>query len=380
MSTKAIALADTMAIRYPLDPDAQLAFGHVLLRRGDFTAAARQFRRVIAMDSLVPHEDGRCLKCDAYGYLAWSYLFADSTAAATHVMRDFAREYPTIDSFLGSEMTLARAGQFSEARRALLAVDSLSHGSTVVRFAMALLSLRQGSFADADARLLQLARDGDGGVRDEANWDSMISLRMQGVCAEALQLATRHGVSHHPGDRVVGGGSRVRSGERFPVAGGRHRLDAHRQRGEASARGAHTRGDQPSGCRSTARLARLADSVEWIGQLSMFGRDPRLHYYIRGLLWNARLEPRRAAESFRKSIWSWSEGYTRANFELWRGLYWLSIRRAVACLRCTHSKRPCAATCRRAICMSREPSFTSSWQKPSTEQAFVTALSRTTGR
>jgi hypothetical protein len=70
----------------------------------------------------------------------------------------------------------------------------------------------------------------------------------------------------------------------------------------------------------TSRLRALADSVERIGQLSAWGRDPRLHHYIRGLLWNARQKPAQAAAEFRKSIWSWSEGYTRANYELARAL------------------------------------------------------------
>lgn len=70
----------------------------------------------------------------------------------------------------------------------------------------------------------------------------------------------------------------------------------------------------------TARLGALADSAEHQGSQSGFGRDPRLHHYIRGLLWKARGDPARAAEAFRASVWSWSDGYTRANYELARVL------------------------------------------------------------
>jgi tetratricopeptide (TPR) repeat protein len=52
----------------------------------------------------------------------------------------------------------------------------------------------------------------------------------------------------------------------------------------------------------------------------MFGRDLRLHHYIRGLLWNARRERQKAVDEFREAIWSWSDGYTRVNLELARAL------------------------------------------------------------
>jgi hypothetical protein len=37
-------------------------------------------------------------------------------------------------------------------------------------------------------------------------------------------------------------------------------------------------------------------------------------------LWQARGDHERAAQAFRESVWSWSEGYTRANYELARTL------------------------------------------------------------
>ena len=320
MSAKAVALADTMVVRYPRDPDAQLAFGHVLLRRGDFDAAARQFRRVIAMDSAASHEDGRCLSCDAHSYLTWAYLFGDSVRAAARVTREFSHEHPTIDSFSALEMTLGRTGEFAEARRALQTMDSLSHGSTAVQFASAVLSLREGAFAGADARLRQLAREGDESVREEAEWDLMISLRMQGRLRETLDIANRH---RDPLTRAI---ALFENGRAAEAAKGFQSLvnvtDTILTGNAAKHRAwmlTHV-ATSLAAAGDTARLTQLADSVQWIGQLSMFGRDLRLHHYIRGLLWNARGERQRAAESFRQSIWSWSEGYTRENSELARAL------------------------------------------------------------
>lgn len=70
----------------------------------------------------------------------------------------------------------------------------------------------------------------------------------------------------------------------------------------------------------TASLAALADSVAAVGGESSFGRDPRLHHYVRGLLWRARGDVARAEQEFRASIWSWTDGYTRENYELARAL------------------------------------------------------------
>jgi tetratricopeptide (TPR) repeat protein len=66
----------------------------------------------------------------------------------------------------------------------------------------------------------------------------------------------------------------------------------------------------------TIRLASLADSAAQLGQLSAFGQDRRLHFYIRGLLARARGRHEEAATAFRSSIISPNMGYTRANYAL----------------------------------------------------------------
>jgi hypothetical protein len=58
--------------------------------------------------------------------------------------------------------------------------------------------------------------------------------------------------------------------------------------------------------------------VRTFGSIDLSGTDRPA--YIRGLLWNARGQPARAVDEFRKSVWSWSEGYTRVNYELARTL------------------------------------------------------------
>jgi tetratricopeptide (TPR) repeat protein len=68
-------------------------------------------------------------------------------------------------------------------------------------------------------------------------------------------------------------------------------------------------------------LARqLADSAELIGQRSLYGRDPKLHYFLRGLLAATSGDHESAIDLFRRSVNSWTYGYTRANLELARSL------------------------------------------------------------
>jgi hypothetical protein len=68
----------------------------------------------------------------------------------------------------------------------------------------------------------------------------------------------------------------------------------------------------------TASLVRLADSIEVLGEQSGYGRDRRLHHYVRGLLFAARGEDQSAIREFEASIYSLTAGFTRTNHELAR--------------------------------------------------------------
>jgi predicted Zn-dependent protease len=68
----------------------------------------------------------------------------------------------------------------------------------------------------------------------------------------------------------------------------------------------------------TATLGRLADSIRVLGAESIYGRDQRLHHYIRGLLLAARSDDAGAISELKSGIYSLTEGYTRTNYELAR--------------------------------------------------------------
>jgi tetratricopeptide (TPR) repeat protein len=83
----------------------------------------------------------------------------------------------------------------------------------------------------------------------------------------------------------------------------------------------------------TARLAGLADSIETAGRNSLSSREALLAHYVRGLLLTARGQPALAAEQYRRSVFSWTEGYTRVNYALAQTLLQLHrSREAIAAL------------------------------------------------
>jgi tetratricopeptide (TPR) repeat protein len=74
--------------------------------------------------------------------------------------------------------------------------------------------------------------------------------------------------------------------------------------------------------------------VERLGRLSLFGRSPVLHHYIRGLILAQEGRHAEAVQAFRRAVISWSDGYTRINFEMARSLMALGKpEEAIAVLR-----------------------------------------------
>jgi tetratricopeptide (TPR) repeat protein len=225
-------------------------------------------------------------------------------------------------------MTLTRSGRSDEAWTTLQTLDSVHSGAVNFDLALATSAIREGDFATGDDRLWRLLREGNASAREQAVWYLVISLRNQGRLREALAMTARISyqlprsiVLHELGRTAEAAKSfEAQVGfsdtDPFPGHKAKHRTWMLTHVATSLAAG----GD-------TVRLAQLADSVEQLGKLSAFGRDPRLHHYIRGLLWNARKQPARAATAFRSSIWSWSEGYTRGNYELARTLTALKLPR-----------------------------------------------------
>jgi hypothetical protein len=84
-----------------------------------------------------------------------------------------------------------------------------------------------------------------------------------------------------------------------------------------------------------AALRPLADTVEYWGQRSNYGRDRRAHHYVRGMLLVAQKRDAGAATELREAIYSPTNGFTRVNYELGRVL----VRLGRAERRCRSSAR-----------------------------------------
>jgi hypothetical protein len=72
-----------------------------------------------------------------------------------------------------------------------------------------------------------------------------------------------------------------------------------------------------AGSRDTLRLLALADSIEAIGSHSVFGRDGRLHFHVRGLVAEIGGRWQEAERWFERARWG-RGGWTRTNVELAR--------------------------------------------------------------
>jgi DNA-binding SARP family transcriptional activator/tetratricopeptide (TPR) repeat protein len=349
-----LAIAETLAVRFPAEPEGHLMLGGMQTWAGDFHAAIPRFLTALAMDSAAPGGTSSvCTACEALAGLLTAYALADSMPAAEAVAREWHRRFP---SSIGASDALARVleyqGMVAEAMELRRAASSLhpSAGDLGVWLWPGIYAIRQGDWAGADSFLRMRAQVGTETERREALWYLVISLRHQGRFGEALETARQF---------------RAASQRALPAADpppasalteaivlyemGRHREAAalwdslaHAARGMAGdARQArqlawlHTQAAAAlSAAGDTVAVKRLIPRIEEYGGHSAYGRDPRLHHHARGLLHVARGDDARAAVAFRRAIFSVTGGYTRTNLELARVL--LRLRQpeeAIAVLR-----------------------------------------------
>jgi hypothetical protein len=81
----------------------------------------------------------------------------------------------------------------------------------------------------------------------------------------------------------------------------------------------------------TAGFELRADTLQALGGVSGYGRDQRLHHYVRGLLWQARGDHQKAVTELTQALSSPNMGFTRINYELARSFLTLNQpARAVA--------------------------------------------------
>jgi DNA-binding SARP family transcriptional activator/tetratricopeptide (TPR) repeat protein len=334
------AIAETLAVRYPTEVAGHLNLGIAFLQEGRFLEALEPLGRVVAMDSLGLHDAAAgCGACEALRWIVSSYELADSLGAAERVARRWLRLQPdSRNAVIALTDVLDVQGRGAEADSVLRALSPgvAQRADALNRRASYLI--RAGDFETADRLLADVLEAGDVGERIDAYWAMAISLRQQGRLAQALETARRMRsiLPRSPLPVVPGSASTMAALEAQillelgrprasaalfdSIARGRDELES----GPVAARRMVWNLTHSATARSaagdTVALARLVDSVQSLGAASGFGRDVRLHHYVRGLMHVARHDDAGAVSEFRQAILSPTFGYTRASYELARAL------------------------------------------------------------
>jgi tetratricopeptide (TPR) repeat protein/TolB-like protein len=328
----AIATAETLAVRFPHEPEGQRFAGKALIEAADFPGAVRRLRQLIASDSIALRgTTARCTACEAHYDLVGAYLAMDSLDTAEREGRAWAEREPTSAALWSrlAEVLVAR-GRIDAAREAYGRATEIDPGFAGRPSYFAYYYLPAGDYETADRALREIAQSGSRERRAEANWYLTLSLRDQGRHLEALRAARSH-------RELTVGADASSPPEKFAfqyaqvlfelgryrdavalfdsiarVAPGYTPSQQARQRAWAlthAATALFAAGD-------TVRLRERVDVIRQVGSQSLLGRDQRLHHYVRGLLLVARGDDAQAVDEFRRAIISPLNGYTRTNSEL----------------------------------------------------------------
>jgi tetratricopeptide (TPR) repeat protein len=191
------AVAESLSLRYPNEPDGPLAMASVRVHAGDFAGALPYARRVIAMDSLsLELKTPLCRACEAFRVLlsAYAAMGSDSFPAVERTANEWIRRQPKSSS---AWLMLAKA-QASRGRgdRALQALNNATQlepahacfttPSTMPTVLFASAVIQGENYAIAERLLRDRSRFDE---RDqEAIWWLVTSLRHQGRIKESLSL------------------------------------------------------------------------------------------------------------------------------------------------------------------------------------------------
>jgi DNA-binding SARP family transcriptional activator/tetratricopeptide (TPR) repeat protein len=327
-----LALADTLAIRYPLEPDGYYYLGRAHAAAGDFRRAISYFERVVRMDSVgFLGTSLRCRACDAMAQMVAAYSLADSAAAAERTAVRWTRLQPGAARpwvYLASQFEYQ--GRFDEALEARRAAMPHQPANVIDPVYPAIIALRRGDYAAADRMLIERMNGSSQRAQRSAAWFLIISLRQQGRHDEALHVASTYSDTlaravtlMEMGRNAAGAAlfralasARVREPTRFaevqwPLT---HAASAHADPRDAD-------------------LHALADSVEALGTASGHARDRRLAHYIRGRALAAAGRHAEAVQSYERAMFSPTNGYALLNLHHARSLLALNRSRdAIALL------------------------------------------------
>jgi DNA-binding SARP family transcriptional activator/tetratricopeptide (TPR) repeat protein len=332
----AVALAESLTSRYPLATEGPLLLGQALATAGALLEAIPPLRKVVVLDSLELRSTSPvCRACDAYDGLIGVLDQIDSTESAEREARQWVRRQPTSARSWGMlAHHLAMQGRFDEAQAARNQAATYDPANPYNYVFPGMLAIMRGDFPKADALLREQARAGTPSARSDALWFLVISLRYQGRFAEALEVVRQFQEQESDDTPGMAHGQVLFEMGRYRQAAAVFRELADSRRGGPLRRtDALVARDRAwllthmatalAAAGDTGQLQRVADSVEALGARSLYGRDRRLHHYVRGLLFAARNAHADAADEFAAAM-DWPPAsfahYNRTNLELARQL------------------------------------------------------------
>ncbi|HXT16828.1 MAG TPA: BTAD domain-containing putative transcriptional regulator [Gemmatimonadaceae bacterium] len=356
-----LPVAETLAVRYPSEPDAMYLHGLALAAAGDFNGSARAMLRVVSLDSgmtsvsderAVPRGDpARCRSCEALQTAVFEYIQADSIPAAARLARQWLRWQPrSASAWLTFGMMAGLQAKTDSALAAYRQSASLSHTRDVQLGFLVTAYLQAARFAECDSLLAEATHVSDPRTRAEALWYLAIDYRTQGRLKEAWSVGRElQSLADAGKDSVVDGAA-------YTARITRAQLLLERGLPRASAvlfdslvppwrpgadsapgRTARARAWQLAhaisayaAAHDTSAIVRRLPLVDEAGRASSYGRDDLLIHYARGLLFTARGQLDSSASELRRALYSPTNGYTRAHYELGRILLALHRPREAA--------------------------------------------------
>ncbi len=344
---RAVAVAESLTTRYPHDPRAFGVLAHVYWMSGDWARSVAAEERAIALDAAGEPDGGPlCMLCEDFSFLAQVYFWSDSLPAVIRVAQRLRALRPeasgaffllgTVGSRLGD--SVAAYANFER----LASLGGIGPGYlTGVHLGLEAYDRAEQSLATQLSS--SLPNDYDSGA-----WWYILALRNQGRIRDAEEFfrtgtlpglpappATRDHNSINEGILALARGDAQRATRVYghvlhttlPANWSEGTKARHRAwNGTLYGMALAAAGD-------TVALRALADSVELWGRGSLYGRDQKMHHYLRGMLHQAAGRHAEAAREFQAAIHSPTMGFTRVNYELARCLVRLGRpREAIATL------------------------------------------------
>lgn len=323
------AIVETLTVRYPTNPDGQILLGEVRFNQGDPAGSVAAYARAVEIDSAAGASKGSfCRMCLAFTRMAEAYVWWDSAGAAERVSRRAIRVRPDDPGQWGNLVEpLLRQRRRTEAEQA---IEKSGPGGAVSAWNPVLHRdlLRWGRFEELDRQLATDLQAPSHNTRADAHWLLMLSLRDQGRLREILDMTRQ---SRVPGsvDLLIGASLLMESGHPDSAARLFHGEARRLLSSTNMLRGLQARtsvwqltlaATAYLAAGDTVAVRRLADSVEAIGQRSSYGRDPRLHHFLRGILLQHEGRHLEALNHLQASIFSLTDGYSRTNLAMARSL------------------------------------------------------------